>query len=93
MRTLLFANGFVYNHETKDFTKSLTDNVTIRAEVWKDRIKVFLQFDKIENVVEYWDIVYMNSYTRVSFLKLLAALYKLAHLEPKKSKIKEKSNR
>lgn len=73
LRQLLIRNGFMYQATTKDYTRQMSENVVMRCEIANQRIKVFLQFDKIEGFDEYWDIVYLNSYTPVSFEKLMYA--------------------
>lgn len=82
---VLWEMGFIYRPETKDYVLELWKNFKIRATVWLNRAKVWIQFEVVEGLEQYCDIVYLNSFGRTSLEKLIESYWKAYNLGLNKS--------
>lgn len=77
---VLWELGFVYRLETKDYVLELWKNFKIRAVVWNKRAKIWIQFEVVEGLEQYYDIVYLNSFGKTSLEKLIESYWEAYNL-------------
>lgn len=63
--------GFVKDYEVGDYIKEMDEGIIMRCEIRRQRVVVFVHYPMSVSQEGVFDIVYLNSFGLVSFMKLL----------------------
>lgn len=83
---VLWELGFLYRPKTKDYVLGIWKDFKIRAIIHNKRAKIWVQFEVVEGLEQYYDIVYLNTFGKTSLKKLIESYWKAYNLGLDKDK-------
>lgn len=63
--------GFVRSKPTRDYVLALRKDYILRVEIKNDRARLFIEYGRLSGIVDYADVIYMNTYGFQSLRKFI----------------------